>query len=48
MRDTETMVYSCQQQVSVVRCYHRRTGQHPVGGGGGQTEFFPNGFSGGG
>ena len=26
---------------------HRRTGQHPFGGGG-QTEFCPNGFSGGG
>ena len=25
---------------------HRRTGQHPFGGG--QTEFCPNGFSGGG
>ena len=27
-------------------CRHRRTGQHPFGGGG-QTEFCPNGFSGG-
>ena len=28
------------------RCLHRRTGQHPFGGG--QTEFCPNAFSGGG
>ena len=27
------------------RCWHRRTGQHPLGGGG-QTEFCPNGFGG--
>ena len=27
-------------------CRHRRTGQHPLGGG--QTEFCPNGFGGGG
>ena len=31
----------------VLACHHRRTGQHPFAGGG-QTEFSPNGFSGGG
>ena len=34
---------SCTMQTGVS---HRRTGQHPFGGG--QTEFCPNGFSGGG